>query len=159
MSGRLVLASVLGVIWLALSGMFTPLLLALGVASAALVVLMVGRMDRVDGARPIIQLRVARVFGYLAWLVGEVVRANLDVVRRVVSPHLPISPVVVRVCSEQRSAVGRVIFAHSITLTPGTVTVSLGPDYIEVHSLTAEAAQALQAGEMGRRVCDLETVG
>ena len=51
---------------------------------------------------------------------------------------------------------GRVTFANSITLTPGTVTVDLQGDTIEVHALTEEAAQTLQKGEMDRKVTEME---
>ena len=50
MGGRLILPAALGGIWLALSGVYSPLLLALGAASVALVVVLARRMDRVDGA-------------------------------------------------------------------------------------------------------------
>jgi multicomponent Na+:H+ antiporter subunit E len=51
---------------------------------------------------------------------------------------------------------GKVIYASSITLTPGTVTVNLEGDTLTVHALTLEAATQLQRGEMGQRVCRLE---
>jgi multicomponent Na+:H+ antiporter subunit E len=56
----------------------------------------------------------------------------------------------------QRSDLGRVIYANSITLTPGTVTTSLSGDSLEVHALTREGADDLLAGDMDRRVAGLE---
>ena len=92
---------------------------------------------------------------WLGWRVRWCSR-NLDVVRRVVSPKLPISPTVIRVHAHQRSDLAKVIFANSITLTPGTVTLAVGDEHVEVHALSREAAQALREGEMDRRVCSLE---
>ena len=62
----------------------------------------------------------------------------------------------VRVPCTQRSDAGRVIFANSITLTPGTVTTRIADDAIEVHALSREGADDLLAGEMDRRVSALE---
>ena len=66
------------------------------------------------------------------------------------------APTVVRVKAGQRSDLGRVIFANSITLTPGTVSLWLGEDTIEVHALTEAGAEALSGGEMNRRVSAIE---
>jgi multicomponent Na+:H+ antiporter subunit E len=52
--------------------------------------------------------------------------------------------------------VGKVIYANSITLTPGTVSTAVSDSGIEVHALTREGAAALMEGEMDRRVTDLE---
>jgi multicomponent Na+:H+ antiporter subunit E len=56
----------------------------------------------------------------------------------------------------QRTEIGRALYANSITLTPGTVSIDLGEDYVSVHALTEEGAQALIEGEMDRRVAALE---
>ena len=58
--------------------------------------------------------------------------------------------------STQKTDLGRVIFANSITLTPGTVSVDMLDDQIVVHALTDEAAAEDASGEMNRRVTDLE---
>ncbi len=93
---------------------------------------------------------------YWRWLAREVVKANLDVARRILSPSLPISPTVFTLKASQRTNLGRVTFANSITLTPGTVSIDLQGDTIEIHALTQEAAKTLQTGEMDRRVTDME---
>jgi len=49
-----------------------------------------------------------------------------------------------------------VIYANSITLTPGTVTLDLEEGHVTVHALTREGAQALASGEMDGRVTALE---
>ena len=56
----------------------------------------------------------------------------------------------------QRTDLGRVLFANSITVTPGTVSVDLDRDVITVHALTREAAEGVKSGEMNRRVRDVE---
>ena len=114
-------------------------------------------MAIVDGETyPVPRPLQLRVWMYWRWLAREVVKSNLDVARRILSPSLPISPNVFTLKASQRTDLGRVIFANSITLTPGTISIDLQGDTIEVHALTQEAAETLQTGEMDRRVTDLE---
>ena len=93
---------------------------------------------------------------YAPWLFGTVIQANFDVARRILHPRLPITPTVIRVPAKQRTAPGRVSYANSITLTPGTISLEVSDDEIEVHALSVDAAEDLQSGEMGRRVVALE---
>jgi multicomponent Na+:H+ antiporter subunit E len=136
--------------WLLMSGHFEPLLLGLGVVSCVLVVLISRRMDVVDREGHPVHLTWAGL-SYWPWLVREIVKANYDVVKRSLHPSMPISPTVVRVKASQRSDVGQVIYANSITLTPGTISVDVGGGEILVHALTREGAASLEEGEMDRR--------
>ena len=93
---------------------------------------------------------------YAPWLAWAIVKANMDVTRRILSPSMPISPTLVEVPATQHNQLGQVIFANSITLTPGTVSVDVEDGIITVHALTREAADELATGEMDRRVTRLE---
>ena len=75
---------------------------------------------------------------------------------RIASPRLRIDPAVSTVPADQASDLGKLIYANSITLTPGTVSAHLESGAIHVHALTAAALEALQEGEMARRVNTLE---
>ena len=111
-------------LWLLMSGHYTPLLLSFGAASCIFVVLIARRMDVTDREAVPLQLTVG-VFGYWVWLVKEIAKANYDVTRLILDPKLPISPRMIRVPASQKSDLGLVVHANSITLTPGTVTVEL----------------------------------
>lgn len=149
------LALVLFALWLLLSGHYVPLLIGLGALSVLLVVTIALRMDVVDREGHPIHLSPKALL-YWPWLGWEIVKANLDVARRILSPTLPISPTVIRLKASQKSDLGRVIYANSITLTPGTVSIDIDGEHIEVHALTREAAQALRTGDMDRRVTRFE---
>ncbi len=82
----------------------------------------------------------------------QIVIANIDVARRVLSPSLPISPTLIRVKASQSTDLGQAIYANSITLTPGTISIDVEDGEILVHALTREGAQSLLDGEMDRRV-------
>ena len=144
-------------LWLLLSGHYVALLLALGFASSVLVVAIALRMDIVDRETHPIHLHPTIVFFWI-WLAWEIIKANIDVARRILDPRLPISPRLLRVKATQKSDLGRVSYANSITLTPGTVSVSVKGNTILVHALTSEAAETLARGEMDRRVTKIEKV-
>ena len=151
------LALVLVVVWAALSGIFKPLLIGLGIASILAVVWLVARAGRRDGEPVPFALRVGRLPGYLVWLAREVVKSNLDVSRRILSPSLPIAPAARWLPASQQSELTRVIYANSITLTPGTLSIDLKDGWVEVHALNEDTLDALEQGEMDARASRLDT--
>lgn len=152
------LAAVLYGLWLVLSGHFEPLLLILGAASVVVVVAIAHRMDVIDREGHPVQL-TWRALGYWIWLGWEIVKSNIDVAKIILSPSLPISPTMTRVPATQKTELGHVIYANSITLTPGTVTVDVTERTLGVHALTKAGADALATGEMDRRVTATEGRG
>ncbi len=142
----------LAALWMLLSGYFTPLLLFFGLVSVCLVVYLALRMDVVDHEGHPVHLKIRLTISYWLWLLKEIVISNIDVCRRILSPDMPISPVVIKIKSTQATDLGHVIYANSITLTPGTISMNVDGDMIEVHALTAEGAANLETGEMNRRV-------
>ena len=145
----------LAAFWLLNSGHYTLLIIGLGVASIALVVWLVHRMDVVDHESQPIHL-TPKLPGYYLWLLKEVVLANISVVRHVWLGKETISPTLATVDASQETDMGKVIYATSITLTPGTVAMDVSGDKIVVHALLKENIEALEAGEMDRRVRQLE---
>ena len=146
------LGIVLGVLWLLLSGHFTLLLLSLGFCSVAFVVFLALRMEVVDHEGHPIHLNIRATINYWLWLLKAIFLANIDVCRRILTPGLPISPTIIDIESTTDDDLLHVIYANSITLTPGTVSMSVDGNIIKVHALTQEGAAELQAGEMNRRV-------
>lgn len=159
MARSLYLISFLALIWLLLSGHYTPLLLGLGAASCLLVWYISDRMDLVDHEEHPLHLRPIKLILYWGWLCGEVVKSNIDVARRIIDPKLPIQPKLMKVRTTQRTELGQVIYANSITLTPGTVSIDLSGHEIDVHALAADPAESLLEGEMDRRVSEIERPG
>lgn len=150
---------VLFAFWLLCSGHFDVhedlLLICFGVGSCLLVVLLCAHMEIVDDESTPYQV-TPRFCGYLPWLIWQIVLANFDVARRVLHPNLPISPDLIEVQASQKTHLGNVIFANSITLTPGTISIRIREGVILVHALTKEAADTLRKGEMDCRVTAVE---
>lgn len=145
----------LATLWLLLSGHSEPLLLAFGVLSSTLVTFVVARMDREDRYAFPIHLSW-RFPGYILWLLKEIFRANLRVARIILDPSLPISPIMVPFRSNQESDLFRVIYANSITLTPGTMTTGTDGRVLRIHALTWQDVDGREEDEMDRRICALE---
>lgn len=102
------------------------------------------------------QLGIRPFTSYAPWLAKEIVKSNIEVTRIVLAPDLPMYRTMVEVGAHQHSQIGRVILANSITLTPGTVAVSMEGDRILVHALSFAGAAEDLSGEMSRRVSQLE---
>ena len=146
----------LSAFWLLLSGMFTPFLLAAGAGCALAVLAFARRMDVIDREGHPIHLGWRALFSYWPWLIKEIAKSSWDVSRRILDPRLPISPTLARFRPSQKSELGLVIHANSITLTPGTVAVEVEAGEFLVHALTREGAAGLAGSEMDRRVAALE---
>ena len=155
MRHTILLSLTLTAFWLAISEHYTPLMLLLGMISIASVVYVAHRMDVVDHeAQPL--LLTLKIPGYYAWLIKEIFLANLLVVKHVWLGNKSISPVFATITASQKTEMGKVIYANSITLTPGTVTVNIEGDQFLIHALLRESIKDLEAGKMDKRVTQLE---
>ncbi len=70
---------------------------------------------------------------YFFVFLWQLLKSNVDVAVRVVSPRLPINPGIVKVKTNLTSPLGRAFLANSITLTPGTLTVEMKDDLFYIH--------------------------
>lgn len=149
------LATLLAGFWLVLSGHYTPLLLALGALSVGFVIWLVRRMGVVDDES--VPLRPApRLPGYLLWLAKEVLLSSVAVTRMVWSPRHHAQPAVAVTPAHELPELSQVIYASSITLTPGTLALGVDDEEVEVHSLAPSGIARLHAGGMLGRVRRLE---
>ncbi|MBS25300.1 MAG: cation transporter [Gammaproteobacteria bacterium] len=141
--------------WLFLSGHYSFLLITVGLLASLFVVFLVSRM-RLLNSKNVSFKPILGFLRYVPWLIGAIVRSNIDVAGRVLNPRLPINPIVARVPAEQKTDIGRVAYANSITLTPGTVSLDLTGDEIEVHVLSEKSLDELKNGSMARRILEME---
>ena len=149
------LAVALLAFWLALSGHYTLWLIAMGVLCTAFVVFLSRRMGIVDGEGHPVQL-LSGAPTYFSWLAVEIAKSAWGVTRIILTPRLPISPTMTVVKASQRTPAGIATYANSITLTPGTITVSVSDDRLTVHALVSDGADDLETGRMDARVTRFE---
>ncbi len=143
--------------WLLLSGFWSnPLLLILGAVSTGLSLIIAARIRRkYQLVSPWTIFR--RLPRYHGWLLLEIYRANVAVVRNIWFPgRHPITPSVKRIPIRSESRMCHTIFANSITLTPGTVSFDVSDDHVTVHALEEGAIAELMDGDMNDRVAELE---
>jgi multicomponent Na+:H+ antiporter subunit E len=148
-------ATLLFVLWVLLSGRLDAFHLTLGVVSSMVVAfisydLLFQDQERGISHRMRPMLRFPR---YAVWLCGQIVRANLYVLYLTLHPGVKktLDPRIVRFKTVLKSDFARFIFATSITLTPGTVTVRVFEDEFIVHAITRKMAESLP-GDMERRI-------
>lgn len=140
----------LACLWTLLSGHTEVIVVGMGVAGIALITWLARRMRVVDEEGVPFDLS-PRALPYSLWLLVEIVRSNVAVARIVASRELAIQPQLVRVPTGLRSDLGRVVYANSITMTPGTVTLEADEDSLLVHALTDATAEGLRSGSMEQR--------
>lgn len=125
--------AVLFLLWVLLAGSLRQDELVAGVVVAVLVTLIAGPRLAILGGVRLTPLAPVHLILYLVTFVVALIRSNLDVARRVLSPSLPIRPGVVEVQTRLQSPLGRMLLANSITLTPGTLSIDIVGDRILVH--------------------------
>lgn len=121
------------IVWLLMTASLDTARLVAGLLVAATVTLLsLDRTPILAGLRfgPQAPLALLRYLGSFA---TALVKANIDMARRVLSPSVPLNPAVVTVRTELQSDLGRLVLANSITLTPGTLSVDLDGDRLLVH--------------------------
>ena len=134
-------------VWLLWSGHYTPMLLGLGMGSCLLILALATRMHIIDDEGQPIHI-VTRLPGYGLWLLKEIVVSNIDVAKRILHPGLPISPTIFVMKVGQQTELGQVIYANSITLTPGTITIRLKDSHVLIHALASKSEEELRVGVM-----------
>ncbi len=144
-------------LWLLMSGIYKPLIVWLGLASAVIAVLVVRRMDAVDGHRISIPLKPLKFVTYLLWLLKEIAVSNIAVTKIILSPNMGLRQHFFRVPNTQRSELAAAIYANSITLTPGTITVELEREAFWVHAASFSDDDHAALADMDARVSATET--
>lgn len=82
---------------------------------------------------------IIHTFLYFFVFLFELIKSNLDVAYRVLSPKLPINPGIVEVKTKLKSKMARVLLSNSITLTPGTITVDIKEDILYIHWINVKS--------------------
>ncbi|MCC2616266.1 Na+/H+ antiporter subunit E [Aestuariibacter halophilus] len=144
------LGIILAILWLVMSGHFTPLLMSLGLLSVVICLFIAHRMDVVDGhSHPVhMSFKLIRFWLWLGW---QIILANIDVAARILG-FKPIKPQLIAVPLSDEGELHHTIYANSITLTPGSASVHMLDDHLIVHTISAEGADELLQGDMAKRI-------
>lgn len=139
--------------WMIFSGLFDLFHLGLGVISSLFVTFLTGRLlwQRTDIPLGTRMRQYGGLAKYIAWLMGQIVLSNWYILQLAFSSKQRIQPVIVKRRTKLRTDFARYVFAQSITLTPGTVTVKIEGDELIVHAINRKAAESMD-GSMERRI-------
>ena len=96
------------------------------------------------------------ILKYLFVLIWEIVKANMTTIAMIMSSKYEIEPVIVKFQTNWKTKTARVVLANSITLTPGTITVSLEDNELVVHCLDKDYAKDLDCSVFVKMLEKLE---
>lgn len=154
MKSRATGAFLLLALWALFSAKFDAFHLGTGGATVLLLLWLHAKLPPLRQGREQLP-RLLPTLAYLPWIIGQMVLSALYVARVILAHPRSIKPHMVAFHCRQPSAVQQVLFANSITLTPGTLTVELEEDRYLVHALTPATAGELLEGKMARRIARL----
>ncbi len=139
--------------WILMSGHYTVLITSLGVISCLLCVYLTIKGNFLDNETIPIYF-FPRLIQYTIWLIKEIFISNITTAKVILSKSE--KPELFSVKATQKTNEGKVTYANSITLTPGTVTTQIKDNVFEVHALTKEFGDDVRGSEMDRMVTWLE---
>ena len=139
--------------WLLMSGYYTPLILSLGVISCLLCVYLTIKGKFLDNETLPIYF-FPRLIQYTLWLIKEILISNIATAKVIIMKSE--EPELFSVKATQKTNEGKVTYANSITLTPGTVTTQIKNDIFEVHALTKDFGDDVRRSDMDKMVTWLE---
>lgn len=148
---------ILFALWIVFSGRFDGFHLTMGLISSAFVAAISGDlMFTSRKPRGIFGLWL-RLAGYIPWLVYQIFLANLHVMVLVFHPRMKdlINPKIIKFDSRLNGDYARMLFANSITLTPGTITVNVTAlGRFSVHCIDDPSRQSLP-GKMEEKIANI----
>ena len=119
--------------WVAFTSSLDPQELGVGALVALVIAVLAGKEITEDGMKNFSFHRIQYTIRYIFVFIWEMIKANIDVAKRIVQPTIPINPGIVEVPTKLKSNVAKLALANSITLTPGTLTVDIIDDKLYIH--------------------------
>ncbi len=143
--------------WIMLNGRFTWEIFLFGLAISAAVYFFICRFMDYSLRKDFLLLKNTGLFlAFLGVLVKEIAKANLNVLRLILSQKYRSEPALVYFKTDLKSGICKVLLANSITLTPGTITVSVEGNEFCVHCLDKDMAEGIEESDFVRLLRKME---
>ena len=156
MGYRISIFFLLLVTWVAFSGKFDAFHLGLGALSSLIVTWLSQDLLFRDRKKNLSErlVEAARFVSYVFWLLWQIVLANVHVFKLAMTKDgaEEMSPRVVKLKTKLKSDFAKFVYANSITLTPGTITIQINGNEYLVHAISEAVEKDLKTGETERRV-------
>lgn len=144
-------------LWIIFNGNFTLEIAAFGIAISAALFAFTCRFMGYSIAKEKQNIKkVFQVIAFIFLLLKEITLANFAVIRLILTQREEIEPELVTFRSDLKTPTARAFLANVITLTPGTITVTLEDDTYMVHCLDESMAEGIEDLEFQRRLLKLE---
>lgn len=132
-------------VWIIFNGRVTGEIVLFGIAIAGLMFAFVCQFMDYSLKKELAMFKKIPIsLQYILALLKEIIAANLTVIRMILTRKETMEPVLVHVHTNLKFEVSRVILANSITLTPGTITVSVTDQDLLVHCLDKSLSEGME---------------
>jgi multicomponent Na+:H+ antiporter subunit E len=140
-------------LWLLFSQSYTAVHMAIGFGVA----LGVALLNSSELSRSIYRVSWIGLLVYAPWLFSRILASGVHLTYLILHPRLPLDPRIIRYRTQLTGDTALTIFGNSITLTPGTVTVEIDSDELEVHALDEASALDITSLRLEKKIADLFT--
>lgn len=145
---KLVFAVIAFILWLLLTWSLEYPRLLIGAAVAVITTLVYGAIFTQEPKKFANPLRYLRFIYYVPIFFYHCIKANFDVMYRIIHPDMPIKPGIVKIKMSLKTDIAKTFLANSITLTPGTMSVDMDEEHIYVHWIWVETSELKEATEL-----------
>lgn len=144
-------------IWFVFNGKVTFEITWIGVLVCMLVYLFMCRFMDYSVKKDVLLLKKSVFFlYYIGVLAVEIVKANVQIAKLILSDREIVEPIIIKYRTSLKTQLGRTILANSITLTPGTFTVSMEENELVIHCLDASLSEDMDDLKFERLLKKLE---
>lgn len=149
--------TLLFIFWVILNGRITVEVVLFGLFLSGAVTMFSHKTTR---ATKELERKVIKNFGkiiqYILILLVEIIKANIDIIKLVLTKKPEITPTLKTIEVDLKSRISRVILANSITLTPGTITVSMNNNEFLIHGIEKSNLDGIESSIFVKRLEELE---
>jgi multicomponent Na+:H+ antiporter subunit E len=143
--------------WIIFNGNITLEILIFGVVIAAVMLAFMCKfMDYSLKKELNVYKKSIWFFVYVGLLIREIIKSNLAIIPRILTVEEEMEPVIVKFRTSLKSDFTRMLLANSITLTPGTITISLEEDEYTIHCLDTSLAEGLENSDIEKALKRLD---
>jgi multicomponent Na+:H+ antiporter subunit E len=150
----IVLFILLLMLWVSLSGYFMVLPLVPGVIALFISVLLYKKVKSNSSYKFSFALNVYKFILYIPWLIKEILLSNYHVTKLILFKKP--SPKIITLKNTLKTKTASVVFANSVTLTPGSIVLDANEEHFLIHALDKDIAEGMLSGALEKRIENLE---
>lgn len=133
-------------LWIIFNGRITTEIVLFGIVISAALYWFICKFMDFSPKRELMYLKKGGyLIQYVYYLVKEIVAANFATMKLVCSSSRVVEPVLIEFDTHFKNDTSKFLLANSITLTPGTITVSIQGDRFTVHCLDKTLAEGIES--------------